>query len=225
MSGTLPTLSPLAQAIAQAEGFFSSSANIPNTINNPGDLTSTSVNGAGFGTTVAKGGILVNNYPDLETGAAALESKINNILAGNSTSYSPNMSLQQFGNVYSGNNAAYGQTLANSLGVPASTTLAQLQQQGLAGTGSAVSSSGAAAASTSPSAASTAATAASSAAKSATLSTATLLAQIEAFGLSRVILLILGIILFGAGLFAFKQTQTVIKTASKGAAKLGALTA
>lgn len=198
MSTSLPTLTPLAQSIANAEGFGASANNIPTLANNPGDLENGDV---GYGTITASGGNQITVYGSLAEGAQALENQVAKIFNGTSAYYSPDMSLSDFGTTYSGGNTNYGTTLANSLGVSPSTTLAQVQNG----------------ASASPASSSGAGTLASNAATGLMSS----LNPFSGFSISRIILLILGIISFGAGLLAFKQTQDIIETGT-GVVKTGA---
>lgn len=101
---SIATVSPLARAIATAEGFYAPSSNIPQTANNPGDLT---FGGDLEGVANTAG---VNLFSSVEVGFSALENALANWFSGNGTqNYSPNMSLQQFANTYV-NGPAGGQT-------------------------------------------------------------------------------------------------------------------
>lgn len=188
MSSSLPPLTPLASAITQAEGFGASPNNIPTTAQNPGDLE---LGDQGYGVMQAAGGNQITVFGSLAQGAAALENQLSKIFNGTSAYYNPNMTLDQFGQVYSGGSTTYGQQLASILNVPSSTTLAQVQNG------------------------------ASSSAPSNPIGipdqilnylTGNKSAGQSSVTLARAVVLILGILLFGAGLLGFKQTQTIIQT-------------
>ena len=110
----MSALSNLQAAIIQLEGSNPS-------YNNPGDITDEFAGATGetFGA-----GIPIYSTP--ESGLAALQQKLSNIFAGNSTTYPLSMTLDQFGATYSGNTPGYGANLANILNVPSSTTLGEL---------------------------------------------------------------------------------------------------
>lgn len=112
--------SSLAAAIIQLE-------NVNPSYNNPGAITDEYpgftgdyFNSSGVGAT----GIPIYDSP--ESGLAALQSKLSNIFSGNSSVYSPDMTLDQFGDVYAPNQN-YGSKLASILGVPSTTQLSSLQ--------------------------------------------------------------------------------------------------
>ena len=214
MATSFPTLSPLSSAIAQAEGYGVSGA-IPTLANNPGNLE---LGNLGYGTMNAAGGQQITVFPSAQAGATALENQVQAALNGSSANYNPNMSLSQFGNIYSGGNSAYGNTLASILGVSPNTPLSQ------ANTGNSNSSWwqqmnqigqqwGALPQSNSG-----------------------LLDPLNNNGIfgsnppsvtnlifsSRLIVLIVGVILIAAGLFAFKPTQTILTSAAKKAGELAA---
>ena len=201
--------SPLAAALAQLEGFGQPSA-IPTLANNPGDLE---LGDVGYGTTQAAGGNLITNFPTLDAGWAALENQASKITSGTSPLYPPGTTVQQAGTTYSGGNPAYGQNLANATGVSPNTPVSQLANGSNSSAPSSSPNTGVLSWITNP--------------LGNLFGVPT--ASGNAFTLSRVIILILGIILFGAGLFAFKQTQTIIQTGTnvvkKGASIGAAVTA
>lgn len=178
---SLPPLSPLAGAIAQAEGYGLPNA-IPTLANNPGNIEAGDV---GNGTLQAAQNQQITVYNSLADGASALENLLSNAVNGNSSLYSPSMTLSQFGSMYSSGstsgNPVYGNLLGKILGVDPSTTISQIQGGTATGTKSVNGSS----------------------------------------LLSRAIVLILGIILFGAGILSFKTSQTVIQTTTKVVGKVG----
>ena len=103
------TYNALAGAIAQEEN--------SQWTNNPGALETTA------GTH--------QQFPTLAAGQAALLNKLNYDASGNSSVYSPNMSLAQFESVYTGGDPNAANNVGSILGVPTSTTLAQLSDQSL----------------------------------------------------------------------------------------------
>jgi hypothetical protein len=96
----ISSVDALAQAIAQNEG-YNVAGSLPNTLNNPGDLES---NGT------------LNSYSTPASGWAALESKLNNIASGNSTTYPASETLGQFASTYTGGNPTAASNIASSLG-------------------------------------------------------------------------------------------------------------
>jgi hypothetical protein len=109
-------------AFADGEGFGASPTNKPTRTNNPGDIGNTD-----DGSTVT--------YPTQEAGYNALYAQTNTFLTGVTPSgtpsslYNPNMTIAQVANVYTGG-VGQGGNLANNvaakLGVPTSTTMAQI---------------------------------------------------------------------------------------------------
>ena len=120
----LSGLSPLAQAIATAEG-YGPAGNVPTIANNPGDLE---LGNQGAGVTVASGGQQITNFPTLEAGQAALENQINLIATGQSKAgYTPDMSIAQVGALYSGSqNGNWANQVAAALGVTPDANFASL---------------------------------------------------------------------------------------------------
>ncbi len=112
----------LANAIAKAEG--GGSAN-----NNPGSLTAGDVPSDSIVGTFNSAGVVI--IDSLENGWNYLYRKLNNILSGNSNVYSPDMTISQFAQTYTGGDNATGwaNTVANQLGVTPDTTLAEAQEQ------------------------------------------------------------------------------------------------
>lgn len=191
--------STLAQAIAQLEGYGAGN-NLPTIANNPGDLSPADTGDTGSVFTDANGN-QVTAFSDVSDGWAALESKLSKILSGNDPMYDPNDTVAQFGNTYAGN-STYGNELASLLGVSPSTPL----------------SSVAGGANLSAPIYENPATGGVANSQGQTVPANAAPGDFTLFGWNppRVIMLILGIILFAAGLFAFKQTQTAITGAVKG---------
>ena len=113
--------SPLANAIANAEGFGKSDA-VPTRANNPGDLE---VGDVGYGTITAKGGQQITIFGNVGDGWARLNRQIDLIFSGRSRYYKPDETLNDFGSTYSGGSPSYGSNLANFLGVDSNATLSQ----------------------------------------------------------------------------------------------------
>lgn len=112
----------LANAIATAE-------NSPASSNNPGSLGAGDVASENIvGRLNSAGVVLIDT---IENGWTALRNKLDNILSGNSNVYSPDMTISQFAQVYTGGDNADGwaSTVANKLGVTTDTTLEDAEAQ------------------------------------------------------------------------------------------------
>lgn len=118
--------SPLAKAIATAEGFFASNPNIPQNANNPGDLA---MGDQGLGTL---GSMNITVFGSLEEGWQNLEAKLSKWFAGDGTTlYDSSMTIQEFADTYvngpnGGRNSAsiaWANNVANSLGVSTDTSV------------------------------------------------------------------------------------------------------
>jgi hypothetical protein len=107
----------LANAIADAEGSDPS-------INNPGDLTAGDVDASNVTGIFNNAGVVI--IDTLENGWNALYTKLQNIMSGASSVYSPSMTIAQLAQTYTGGDNADGwaQTVADDLGVSTDTTLA-----------------------------------------------------------------------------------------------------
>lgn len=199
MSSFDDALANLSNAIASAEGYGKAGA-IPTTSNNPGDLA---LGDIGYGTS-GKGNI--TNYPDLASGEAALKNQVTKMLSGTSTVYNPDMSIDQVGDIYANGDTNWASNVAKALGVPSSTTLGSL-------TGGST-----------PTTATTTPTTSSSLFNSITnFLTGNQAASNQSGWLSRGVFVILGLLLIAGGIFTFKETQTVISTVGKHAAKAAEL--
>lgn len=71
------------------------------------------------------------NFGSFGAGFQALLSKLQNIASGQSSVYSPNMTLQQFENTYTGGNPTAGVNIAQMLGVSPNTPFSALSDQAL----------------------------------------------------------------------------------------------
>jgi hypothetical protein len=191
---SLPGVPSLAAAITQAEG-------VNPAYSNPGALSNGDVGYGTFGQ-----GLTI--YGDLEAGEQALYNQLLSIANGTSKYYNQNMTLSEFGQTYSGN-PNYGNTLASILGVSPNTSV-----------GSVLNGSPAV---SSPAQVSTGTAVGSSGVLGSVLDNVGLggiQSSIDSYVSntlfsSRLVLLLIGFLLIGAGLFSFKSTQTVIQTVGK----------
>jgi hypothetical protein len=107
----------IAEAISVAEG-FGVEGSIPQRAHNPLDLK---LGDCGFG--VLGEGITV--FKDDDAGWAAAVHQVTGMLSGHSHYYKPEMALSEVGMIYSGD-PNWAPNVAKALGVPVTTTLAQL---------------------------------------------------------------------------------------------------
>jgi hypothetical protein len=121
----MATLQDFENAIAQEEG-YNVQGSLPQTLNNPGDLTS-------------NGSLL--SFPTPQAGWDALTSKLQNIASGNSSVYPENETLAQFENTYTNGDPNAANNVASILGVSPSTTLQNIFNNGAGSTGDNSSSS------------------------------------------------------------------------------------
>jgi hypothetical protein len=197
MSTTLPQLQPLTTAIAQAES-GGGIAGVAATANNPGNLF---IGDQGYGT--ASNGETI--FGSMSDGWAALENQVQGMLNGSSSIYNPNMSIQDAASLYTGgdNPTAWANNVATGLGTTPSSSLA-----------SANSSAGG---DQSPSAVQSIINRVIAAANPFSTSPTgqggpSLTSRLQ---LSRIIVIIIGLLLIAAALFSFKTTQTVIQGSAK----------
>lgn len=108
--GTSLQFPMLDAAITNAEGYGTPGYAYPSA-NNPMDLMP--------GGTEA-------TYPTIDAGLQAGDTMLSRIAQGLSSNYSPNESLAQFGNTYSGGNPNFASNVASSLGVSTSTPMSQI---------------------------------------------------------------------------------------------------
>ena len=117
-SGSLnPTqgITAMAQAIAEAEGFFVPGS-LPARAHNPGDLTEGDFGDTGIYLTSSSGAQIIV-YPDDQAGWNALYEKLQNIANGTSSVYSPNMTIQQFADTWtSTQQSSWADNVASSIG-------------------------------------------------------------------------------------------------------------
>jgi len=112
-------------AIANAEG-FNVARSIPQTANNPGDLE---LGDIGYGT-LGEG---ITVFGSIDDGWAALANQINLIVTGSSSHYSPNATLAQVGQTWSGS-SNWANNVAAYLGVSVNTPFASLAGETVAAT-------------------------------------------------------------------------------------------
>lgn len=126
------------EAVAHEEGFFvetrGGKPDIPERANNPGDLSDEGDIGNGVIQTAGPNGAKITIYSTPSDGWAALARKVRRMLSGASEVYLLSMTVEQVGQKWSGT-STWGQNVAAFLGVPPTTTLAEiaqadLQQQG-----------------------------------------------------------------------------------------------
>lgn len=117
-SGSLnPTqgITAMAQAIAEAEGFFVPGS-LPARAHNPGDLTEGDFGDTGIYLTSSSGAQIIV-YPDDQAGWNALYEKLQNIANGTSSVYSPDMTIAQFANKWtSTQQSSWAENVASSIG-------------------------------------------------------------------------------------------------------------
>lgn len=116
-----PGLSDLAGAIANAEGYGVSGA-IPTVANNPGNIA---LGDLGRGTL----GQNISVYPDSTSGWNALNNQLTMIGNGQSRIYNPNMTLQQMGQAWAGGGTGsqnWVNNVAKYLGVDPNSTIGSI---------------------------------------------------------------------------------------------------
>lgn len=117
-SGSLnPTqgVTAMAQAIAEAEGFFVPGS-IPARAHNPGDLTQGDFGDTGTYLTSSSGAKIIV-YASDQDGWNALYEKLQNIANGTSSVYSPDMTIAQFANKWtSTQQSSWADNVASSIG-------------------------------------------------------------------------------------------------------------
>jgi hypothetical protein len=86
------------RAIAAAEGYGADSHNVPTSHHNPGDLSPQDTGHGGE----FHDGSTVSQLPDDDFGWQLLRLKLENIFAGKSKTYSPQMTFVQFAHIYAG---------------------------------------------------------------------------------------------------------------------------
>lgn len=116
------------KAIAQEEGYFVAGS-IPQRANNPGDLGNGDI-GNGVIQTGGPAGAAITIYATPSDGWSALYLKVRRMLSGASLVYTLDMSIEQVGQKWS-DTPTWGENVAKILGVPATTTLAEMAQTDL----------------------------------------------------------------------------------------------
>jgi hypothetical protein len=112
-----------AQAIARTEGFYVANS-VPQRARNPGDLANGDI-GNGVIQTSGPAGAGITIYSNDIDGWNDLYLKLRRMLSGASEVYTLDLSIEQVGEKWS-DTPTWGQDVAEILGVPATTTLAEL---------------------------------------------------------------------------------------------------
>lgn len=195
-------LQELADAIGSAEGYGVSGA-IPTRANNPGDLK---LGDIGYGT-IGQG---ITVFPNAAAGNQALINQLQKIQNNTSRYYNSDMSIAQIGQTWSGGDPAWSNNVSKSVGVSPDTSFgslfsdsfSKLMQNGSAILGATTLGGGLFSFMT----------------KQTTDKEGNKTSAFS-FDLGRVVSVILGLILIGAGVMAFRQTSVVIAQGAKIAAK------
>lgn len=114
-----------AEAVADEEGFYDGTNDIPVRARNPCDITDDGNVGYGVIQTGGADGAKITIYPNLAAGWTAAYKKFGRALNGESEVYPITMTLEQFGMTYSGD-PNWGVNVAAKLKVTPQTTLQQL---------------------------------------------------------------------------------------------------
>lgn len=122
------------QAIARTEGFYVTDPalipTIPQCANNPLDITDEGNIGNGVIQTSGPAGAGITIYSNVTDGWNAGYRKVRRMLSGASEVYLLSMNLEEVGEKWS-DTPTWGQDVAEFLGVPVTTTLAELAQTDL----------------------------------------------------------------------------------------------
>lgn len=114
-----------AEAVADEEGFYDGTNDIPVRANNPCDITDNGDVGCGVIQTAGAEGAKITIYPTLAAGWTAAYTKFSRMLNGESEVYPPTLTLVQVGMKYSGN-PTWGVNIAARLHVSPGITIQQL---------------------------------------------------------------------------------------------------
>lgn len=129
----------VAEAYAYAEGFYETDPakipTVPQRAHNPGDLTDDGDVGNGFIQTSGPMGAKITIYSNDTDGWNALYRKVRRMLSGASHTYTLDMTIHDVGMKYAGD-PNWGVNVAEKLGIPVTTTLADLANQDLLQQGS-----------------------------------------------------------------------------------------
>ena len=119
----LSNVERFAHAIARAEGFYRRGT-IPNRYHNCGDLKS--VRGFTYPGQVGIGKGRHVIFANDTAGWNALYHQIGKMISGESRHYSPQMTINQIARFYAGNWRRWAHNVSHNLGVPSTTTLAEV---------------------------------------------------------------------------------------------------
>jgi len=122
----LSNVERFAHAIARAEGFYRRGT-IPNRYHNCGDLKA--VKGFTYPGQVGIGKGRHVIFANDAAGWNALYHQINKMISGESRHYSPQMTINQIARFYAGNWRQWARNVSHNLGVPSTTTLAEVLEE------------------------------------------------------------------------------------------------
>jgi hypothetical protein len=122
----LTKIERFAHAIAKAEGFYRKGT-IPNRYHNCGDLKA--VRGFTYPGQVGVGKGRHVIFANDQAGWNALYHQISKMVSGNSKHYSPQMTINQIARFYAGNWRQWAKNVSHNLGIPATTTLAEVLEE------------------------------------------------------------------------------------------------
>jgi len=122
----LSNVERFAHAIARAEGFYRRGT-IPNRYHNCGDLKA--VKGFTYPGQVGIGKGRHVIFANDAAGWHALYHQINKMISGESRHYSPQMTINQIARFYAGNWRQWARNVSHNLGVPSTTTLAEVLEE------------------------------------------------------------------------------------------------
>ena len=200
--------SQLAAAQAQLEG-YNTPGSAPNLANNPGSLQ---LGNLGYGTMQVANGQSITVFPSPSAGLSALYNQYATIANGQSQYYTPNTSLTDFGNTYSGGNSSYGANLAKMLGVSPTSTIGSI----LNGTAGSASQSAGQSSSTGQQVWNLLfGNHQQSVNALGQLGTKATGSAVDVIFSSRVIIFLIGLMLIGAGLFSLRGTQSILETTTR----------
>lgn len=188
-------LQEIANAIASAEGFGKTGA-IPTRANNPGDLA---LGNIGYGTM----GNNITIFPSASAGNDALLNQLTKIQTNKSSVYNSDMTISEIGNLWSNGDSNWSKNVATSLGTSTDSTFSSLLKNPGDFLGGVLDGAKMALGDTNPVAG----------VAVQNLGTGSLL------DISKWVSILLGLILIGAGVMAFKQTSVIITQGAKIAAK------
>lgn len=188
-------LQELANAIAGAEGYGKAGA-IPTRANNPGDLA---LGNIGYGTM----GNNITVFPNAAAGNDALVNQLTKIQNGTSKNYTSDMTIAQIGQVWSGGDPNWAKNVAAKSGASTNSTFSDLLNSPGDFLGGILDGAKMAIGDMNP----------------VTKVAADNAGSGSLLDIGRWVSIVLGLILIGAGVMAFKQTSVIISQGAKLAVK------